>query len=57
MQRNETMLDPLVITKTGLLGAEIAKQYKYKAFGETKGEAGSGRKLEFRVGGLENNLE
>jgi len=30
-----------VITKTGLLGAEIAKQYKYKAFGDVKYESGT----------------
>jgi len=32
---------PLVITKAGLLGAEIAKQYKYKAFGDVKYESGT----------------
>jgi len=32
---------PLVITKKGLFGAEIAKQYKYLAFGETKYESGT----------------
>jgi len=30
-----------VITKKGLFGAKIAKQYKYKAFGETKYESGT----------------